>query len=246
MKLKFAGNNALILGGSCDMAVSLAKLMIKSGLFPCLTYRSQKGLEFIQNSLKGHEKKFSTSFLEFGNFDSMDSTFASLKINPDYLIDFVQSDMESLVASANMDEADKYFHENITFRSRVLKAVTRSMIKQKNGRLIFISSAAAYRPNPGQGFYSASKLASEALYKNIGIELGALGITSLILRPGYVQAGRGKNYLDKNSKAVKKVPIKRALTSLEVAEAILFFISKSAIGFNATEVLMDGGLTACK
>ena len=121
------------------------------------------------------------------------------------------------------------------------------MLKKKRGRLVFVSSSAADRPNPGQGFYAASKLASEALYKNLGLELGGRGITTVTLRPGYVDAGRGKKYLQtRKEEVLRMVPIKRAITGAEVAETILFFLSDSAAGFNATEIALDGGLTAGK
>ena len=121
------------------------------------------------------------------------------------------------------------------------------MLVQKSGRLIYMSSTAAGMPNKGQGFYAAVKLAGEALYKNIGIELAAKGITSISLRPGYVNAGRGEKYISKSKNEIlKKIPAGKALVSSEIAETIMFFLSDSARGFNATEIVMDGGLTAGK
>ncbi|MGZ6221107.1 MAG: SDR family NAD(P)-dependent oxidoreductase, partial [Syntrophales bacterium] len=122
-----------------------------------------------------------------------------------------------------------------------------AMLKKRKGRLVFIYSAAAARPNPRQGFYAAAKLASEALYRKMGLELGERGVTSVILRPGYVEAGRGRIYLQQQErKILEVVPIKRALTSDEIAQTILFLLSDSATGINATEIPMDGGLTSGK
>ena len=107
--------------------------------------------------------------------------------------------------------------------------------------------SAAVRPNPGQGFYAAAKVASEALYRNLGLELGGRGITTVTLRPGYIDEGRGRAFLEsRGDSALAKVPIGRPLTSQEVAETILFYLSDSAGGVNATEISMDGGLTAGK
>lgn len=120
------------------------------------------------------------------------------------------------------------------------------MLKKKGGRLIFISSGAALRPNPGQGFYAAAKLASEALYKNLGLEMGSRGITTVSLRPGYINAGRGKKFIKQNKKITDAIPVKRAIEPGEVAETILFFLSESARSFNAVEITMDGGMSAGK
>jgi len=245
--MKFSGNRALILGGSCELAVILAQCMIEAGLFPLLTYRSEKGLEYILKSLKTSQKEYSAFLLEFGNRDSMNSLFRQTDDHIDYMIDFVHGNFESLIASADVDRIYSYFAENVSFRAEIVKRVARIMMKNKRGRLIYISSSAAAMPNPGQGFYAAAKLASEAIYKNLGLELGEHGITTITLRPGYIDAGRGGRFIRLHTHEVfNKVPIKRALTKKEVAETILFYLSDSASGFNATEISMDGGLTAGK
>jgi 3-oxoacyl-[acyl-carrier protein] reductase len=79
------------------------------------------------------------------------------------------------------------------------------------------------------------------------LELGGHGVTTVTLRPGYINTGRGKRYLqEKWIEALKMVPIRRVLSEKEVAETILFLLSNSAAGFNATEISLDGGLTAGK
>jgi 3-oxoacyl-[acyl-carrier protein] reductase len=78
----------------------------------------------------------------------------------------------------------------------------------------------------------------------MGLELGTRGITTVVLRPGYVDAGRGREYLqEQDVKILETVPIKRAITRNEIAETILFLLSDSAAGMNATEITMDGGLS---
>jgi len=245
--MKFTGNRALVLGGSCDLAITLARRMIEAGLFPILTYRNEKGRNYILENMENSPKKFSSFYLEFGNRDSIDSLLHQTGDDIDFMVDFAQGNFESLIASADADRIYSYFAENVSFRAEVVKRVARIMMKNKKGRLVFISSSAATRPNHGQGFYAAAKLASEAIYKNLGLELGGHGITTVTLRPGYIDSGRGKKFIQDHSKEViDKVPIKRVLTKKEVAEAILFYLSDSADGFNATEISMAGGLTAGK
>ena len=247
MNMKFTGNRALILGGSCNLAITLARQMIEEGLFPLLTYRNEKGRNYILENMKNYPKKYSSIYLEFGDRNSIDSMLQQTGDEIDFMVDFVQGNLESLVASADSESVYSYFAENVSFRAEVVKGVARIMMKNKRGRLIYISSSAAIMPNPGQGFYAAAKLASEVIYKNLGLELGSHGITTVTLRPGYIDSGRGKKYIQEHSKGViDKVPLKRALTEKEVAETILFYLSDSATGFNATEISMDGGLTACK
>ena len=247
MKLRFSGRCTLILGGSCDLAIALAKCMIKTSLFPILTYRNGKGQKYISEKLQSFSKGYSSFYLNFGDRDSLNSLFNRIEGDVDFLVDFAQGDFESYVASADENSVHRYFAENISFRAEILKRAGRAMLKKKMGRLIFVSSTAAGRPNPGQGFYAAAKLASEALYKNLGLELGERGVTTLTLRPGYIDVGRGRRYMQTRRKEIlRMVPTKRALTAKEVAETILFLLSDSASNFNAIEISMDGGLTAGK
>jgi len=121
------------------------------------------------------------------------------------------------------------------------------MLSGRKGRLVFVSSTAALRPNLGQGFYAAAKLAAEALYRNLGLELGKRGITAVTLRPGYISAGRGRSFIqDNENEVLKRIPTGKALSASEVASAIMFLLSDGAAGFNATEIVMDGGLSAGK
>jgi 3-oxoacyl-[acyl-carrier protein] reductase len=247
MKLNFSGNNALILGGSCELAIYLAECMIKASLFPILTYRNEKGKRHISERLGSFKGKYLSFYLSLGDRDSLDFLLDEIGDDIDYLVDFVQGDFESYVASADEDTIHRYFDANISFRAEILKRASRLMLKKKKGRLIFVSSTAADMPNHGQGFYAAAKLASEALYRNLGLELGEHGVTAVTLRPGYIDTGRGREYIKmRGEEVLRTVPIKRALTGAEVAETILFLLSDSAAGFNATEISLDGGLTAGK
>ncbi len=247
MNLRFSGNRALILGGSCDLALCLAEYMIKAGFFPILTYRNEKGLDLISAKLEKLRGKYSSTRLDFGDRKSLAPMFKQVDQDVDFLVDFVQGNFESLIASAGEDDVYRYFSENVSFRAEVIKKVARIMLIKKRGRLLYISSAAAVKLNPGQGFYAAAKAASETLYRSLGLELGGRGITTVTLRPGYIDEGRGRVFLQSSGmEALKKVPVKRALTADEVAETIMFYLSDSAKGFNATEILIDGGLTAGK
>ncbi len=247
MKLTFTGKNVLIPGGSCEMGICLAEFLINENLFPMLTYRNEKGRNAILKELSSFKGKFEALPLDLGDPDSIDTLFKKID-SPDFLVDFAQSHYENFVASASRDDVYTYFEENVSSRAEIIKRVARVMLEMKRGRLVFISSAAAQVSNPGQGFYAASKCASEALYKNAGLEMGRRGITSVILRPGYADSGRGRAFLQANKEndVLTKVPIRRTLTVTEIAEAILFFLSDSASGFNAAVIPLDGGLTACK
>ncbi|MCP4746681.1 MAG: SDR family oxidoreductase [Desulfobacteraceae bacterium] len=247
LTLEFSGRRALLLGGSCTLALELAGLMITAGLRPVLTYRRGQGRRLIEEYFAGRAETIELAHLDVASETSVADFIHQMDQPPDYLVDFVHPDFEALVASADSSSVRDYFNTQVGLRSTVIQAVTRQMLTRKRGRLVFISSTAAQRPNAGQGFYAAAKQALEALYRNVGLELAGRGITTVTLRPGYINAGRGERYLEKGRGAVlKKVPLARALEPVEVANVIMFLLSCSATGFNATELTLDGGLSASK
>jgi 3-oxoacyl-[acyl-carrier protein] reductase len=247
MNLKFSGTRALLLGGSCDMGLALGEAMIASGLIPLLTYRNVLGQERINESLRAHGRKYDAIQLDLGAPEQSNGLDKLLNQGVDYLVDMAQGDLEGLVPTVDGRAVGEFFDANIRARAVVIQQVARAMLARKKGRMVYISSTAAGRPNPGQAFYAAAKQAAEALYRNLGLELAGRGITTVTLRPGYVDAGRGRRYLEKNARqALATVPLGRALTTQEVVDAILFLLCDSALGFNATVLTMDGGLSAGK
>ncbi len=235
----------LILGGTCELALALAPGLIEKGFFPVLTWRDPEGREKIDVSLVDYSGRYETVRFNLGDPLSLETLFSK---DPgfDFLVDFAQGDYETLIAAADEDRIRVYFSENVASRAILLKRVARGMLRLKRGRLIYVSSSAAERPAPGQGVYAAAKIAAEALYRNCGLELAGKGITSVILRAGYVQAGRGRAFLETNPEIIRQVPLQRALEAEEVTETILFLLSPVAVGINATILTLDGGLSAGK
>ena len=119
------------------------------------------------------------------------------------------------------------------------------MLARRRGRCLFISSAAADRPAPGQGFYAAAKLAGEALYRSLGLELGRRGVTACSLRLSWIDTGRGHRFLEgRADKASERMPTGRLVTANEAFDAMLFLLKTPS--FNATTAVLDGGLSAAK
>jgi 3-oxoacyl-[acyl-carrier protein] reductase len=247
MRRDLAGGRTLILGGGCDLALGLAEALIAENVYPILTHRSVAGEARIHERLMPLDGAYEALCLDLGRKRTFAALEPVLDAGIDAMVDFAQGDLEGLVASAETTAVAAYVEAHIANRAAVIQRVSRAMISRRKGRMVYVSSTAAGMPHPGQGFYAAAKQAAEALYRNVGLELAPRGVTTVTLRPGYVDAGRGRRYLEKSAgAALAKVPLGRALEVREVVDAILFLLSESAVGFNATVLTMDGGLTAGK
>lgn len=240
MQLSFRGQRVLVLGGSSAMGLQLIGLLLAQGLEVIPTYCSPQG----QENLACQFPTLQSIPLDFFEPKSLDQLVAVLGTGVDYVVDLAQADYEGLLAGANLEQAEAYFTAHVTHRLRLLKELVRSMLAQRFGRLVHVSSIAADLAAPGQGFYATAKRAAESLYLSMGVELGSRGITSVNLRLGLVDAGRGKIFLD-NTDSREHLADKLVDIS-QVAHTLCFLLSDQAQALTCTTLTMDAGLTAIK
>jgi 3-oxoacyl-[acyl-carrier protein] reductase len=243
--MTFKGKTLLIVGGTCDIALECLKSLSESALNVFLTYRAEDKRLALEAALKSSSLGISFFKLALGDRSALASLFASIG-HCDDLLDFAHEDYESLLASASSDHVARYFDSHVAFRADLLRMATRSMLSNRFGRLVFLSSVAADRVNPGQAFYSASKLAAEALYRSAGVELASKGITSAIVRAGLSNTGRGQTHLSHCKTALASIPTRRPLEASELASFLVFLLSDASLGLNASILTIDQGQSAFK
>jgi 3-oxoacyl-[acyl-carrier protein] reductase len=247
LSLNYSYKEVLILGGSCELALKLVLSLLKLNFRPTLTYRSEEGKERIIETLKDHGDYHLDKDYLIVNWATERELLKDTQIN--YLIDFLQPNLEGLISSTSEERIMTYWNDAFSVKTLFLKDIARKMIKEKFGRMIFISSVAVSRMNSGQGFYVTSKLAMEGFYKSLGVELGPLGVSTVSLRPGYIDSGRGTTFLkdkDKLRSIKRRIPTRKIITSEEVNSMILYLLSDQALNINATEITMDGGMSSSK
>lgn len=235
MHLTFRGRRVLILGGGCAIGLDLIGKLGETGLTIIPTHASSAGKAALAERFPDLARR--SPHLDLADPASVDA----LEREADYVVDLAHARFEALMAAA---EADTYFTAQISGRQRLLRHLGRAMLARRFGRLIHVSSTAACLPAEGQGFYSAAKRAGEALYHALGLELGERGVTSVSLRLGLLDAGRGAEFLDTaNRRATLKAPL---VTTEQAASTLLFLMSDQALAFTCTTLTMDAGLTAHK
>lgn len=269
-------DHACILGGGCAIGQHLARLLLDEGRSVTVTVSAEHRVPVLRNTLglpQEQDSRLRILPLTLENQASVENGLMQILEGgtPIRVADCMHPHLEGLIAATEPDEAAAYFAAAISARNHILHGLTRAMLTalpgrpvrharhpEKHtsenggnkpavtGRLVYLSSTAAGMPNAGQGFYAAAKSAAEALYRSIGVELAPRGITTAMLRAGYVDAGRGAKYLAAHPETLHTIPLRRALTAQEVAGTLHWLLSDAATGINATTITMDGGLTACK
>ena len=160
--------------------------------------------------------------------------------------------IEILVANAGitndtlllrMSEADwaEVLETNLTGSFRLAKRASKSMLRQRKGRLIFVSSVVGLLGSAGQANYAASKAGLVGLARSLARELGSRGITANVVAPGFVETDMTAVLTDEQRDAIKaQVPLQRYASPDEIAHAVTWLADAGYV--TGAVIPVDGGL----
>lgn len=125
----------------------------------------------------------------------------------------------------------------------VTKALTRTLIRQRYGRIINLSSVVGFTGNSGQVNYSTSKSAVIGFTKSLAKELGSRNITCNAVAPGFIDTDMTKELTEEQRKAIfNQIPLGRIGSVEEVAKTVLFLASDDASYITGTVIHVNGGM----
>jgi len=151
--------------------------------------------------------------------------------------------MDGLLLRLKADDFDRMMAVNVRGALAAAKGCIKSMMRQKHGRIIFLSSVVGEMGNPGQTAYAASKAALMGAAKSIAREYATRGITVNAIAPGFIETDMtaGLNE-EQRAHMLKSVPLGRTGTAEEVAAVIAFLASDEAAYVTGQTLRVNGGM----
>jgi 3-oxoacyl-[acyl-carrier protein] reductase len=138
---------------------------------------------------------------------------------------------------------DDVIQTNLTGSFRLAKRATKGMLRQRKGRIIFVSSVVALLGSPGQVNYAASKAGLIGMARSMARELGSRSITANVVAPGYVETDMTAELPEEQKAAYQQqIPLQRFASPAEVAATVTWLASEGAAYVTGAVIPVDGGL----
>ena len=151
---------------------------------------------------------------------------------------------DNLVLGMKEADFDDVININLKGTFNCIKHVYRTMMKQKYGRIINMSSVVGVEGNAGQVNYAASKAGVIGITKSIAKELGSRGITANAIAPGFIKTDMTDALSDKAKEAMlDHITVKRLGEVSDIAETAAFLASDKASYITGQVIKVDGGMS---
>ena len=189
----------------------------------------------------------STIRVDISNSESVDEAFTSIEkdyTSVDVLINNAGVTKDNILPRMKKDEWLEVIQTNLTGSFYTSQRAIKLMMKNKWGRIIFISSVVGITGNQGQANYAASKAGLIGLAKSISKEMGSRNITSNVVAPGYIETDM-TSFLDNQNKEniIEQLSIKRIGKPEDISNVVSFLCNEESEYITGQVIPVDGGLS---
>ncbi len=241
------GKTAIITGGSRGIGKAIVEKFVKQGANVAFTYSSSSdAAKAIENKLSTNNVKVKSYKSDASNFEEAQLLAASVLEefgSIDILINNAGITKDNLLMRMSEEDFDRVIQVNLKSVFNMTKAVQRTMLKQRKGSIINMSSVIGVKGNAGQSNYAASKAGIIGFTKSMAIELGSRNIRSNAIAPGFIITEMteelGKETIKQYFEAI---PLKRGGTPEEIANTCVFLGSDMSSYLTGQVLNVDGGM----
>lgn len=246
MKL-LSGKTAIITGGSRGIGKGIAEVFAKNGANVAFTYSSSEeaALE-LENQLTKEgvkAKAFKSDAASYQQSQDLAEEVVKEFGSIDILINNAGITKDNLLMRISEEDFDKVIEVNLKSVFNMTKAVQRTMLKQRQGSIINMSSVVGVKGNAGQTNYAASKAGIIGFTKSVALELGSRNIRCNAIAPGFIETEMTAK-LDENTVQGWRdaIPLKRGGTPEDIANACVFLASELSTYVTGQVLHVDGGM----
>jgi 3-oxoacyl-[acyl-carrier protein] reductase len=234
---------AIVTGASRGIGRAIAERLAADGFFVIGTATSDNGATAISAYLGENGKGFKLDVVNASDIEAFIKTVTDSFATPAVLVNNAGITRDNLLMRMKDEEWDDIISTNLTSIFRMCKAVMRSMMKARYGRIINISSVVGSTGNAGQANYAAAKAGMVGFSKSMAKEVGSRGITVNTVAPGFIDTDMTKELSeDIKNTLLGSIAAGRLGQPEEIAHAVSFLASEQASYITGETLHVNGGM----
>jgi len=238
---------AIITGASGGLGCEIAKKLNENNYNLVLNYyKNKSSLDELVKTFKNKETKNIIVQGDISVYSDAENLMKESYENfekIDLLVNNAGITKDKLLTMMSEDDFQKVVNVNLNGTFNCIRHISKKMIRQKEGKIINISSVIALTGNIGQSNYAASKAGVIGLTKSVAKELARKNITCNVITPGFIETEMTDVLQEKQISNIKnQIPLKRLGSPEDVANLIIFLASNNANYITGQVISVDGGL----
>lgn len=241
----FEGQIALVTGATRGIGASIALELAKKGLKVIGTATSDEGAAKISQALAafpgcvGKNLNVTDGVAAEAIIDSIVKDYAGLHV----LVNNAGITRDMLAMRLKDDDWDAVIDTNLKAVFRMSRAVMRTMMKQRYGRIVNITSVVGSLGNAGQSNYAAAKAGVAGMTRALARELGSRNITVNCVAPGFIETDMTAGLTQEQQKVLlAQIPLGHLGKPQDVANVVCFVASPLASYITGQEIHVNGGM----
>ena len=241
------GKVALVTGAGRGIGRQIALTLAQNGAAVIVNYNGSKdSAEEVVAAIRqsgGSAEAMQCNVADFASSEEFVRTVLDQYKRVDILVNNAGITRDNLIMRMTEEDYDAVLDTNLKGAFNMIRHLSRSMIRQRSGRIINISSVSGVLGNAGQSNYSASKAGLIGLTKSVAREFASRGISVNAVAPGFIDTDMTRNMTEEAKKALNSmIPMGRMGSAEDIADLVLFLAGEHSDYITGQVICVDGGM----